>query len=212
MNPIISEKYFTFQEILDLYPAHAPRFPHDAQLADDWFMKMLEDAGLEPAIYTLSDAFPDSLLAEIINALMTIVYYRHDEDYLYKVSQMAFLPSYTLTQADFKRAIKKVINVIDLTIPRYAPILQQNENYSTDPVAKIGSVTTGKSRFNDTPQDGGNFNDDPHATNVSHSVSESEVDSGSIVSRLDEMFKGFRSIILEWSNEFDQLFLKEEQL
>ena len=52
MNPVLKTKYFTFQEVLDLYPARAPRFPHDVQLANNWFTKMLEDADLEPAVYT----------------------------------------------------------------------------------------------------------------------------------------------------------------
>ena len=44
------------------------------------------------------------------------------------------------------------------------------------------------------------------------STSESEVDSGSIMSRLDELFKNFKPIMLDWSNEFNSLFLKEEQI
>ncbi len=105
-----------------------------------------------------------------------------------------------------------LINVLNNTLPRYCPLLQQNEIYSTDPVAPIGSKTTGRTRFNDTPQDEGEYNDEEHASNVSKSISETEVDSGSIMERLNEMFKNFRSIILEWSNEFNQIFLKEEQI
>ena len=36
--------------------------------------------------------------------------------------------------------------------------------------------------------------------------------SEDIMSRLEELFKNFRSVLLEWSNEFNRVFLKEEQL
>lgn len=203
--------YFTFQEILNIFPGISPRFPHDIQTPFDWFTTILEEAGIEPAVFTLSQSFTDELVNEIINALITLVYYRHDEDYFYKVISEDY-ETPVLTQNDFIKAIKPLMNVIDLTIPRYAPLLQQNEIYSFDPVAPIGSKTTGKTRFNDTPQNEGDYNNDDHATNVSQSTTETEVDSGSIMSRLEELFKNFKPIMLNWSNEFNQLFLKEEQI
>lgn len=204
-------KWFNFQEILNLYPAHAPSYPHDDVTPADWFTDMLEDADMEFAVYTLSQYFTDDLINEVVNALMWIVYCRHDEDYFYKL-EMNCNEDHNLQTSDFKKAMKDLLNVLNLTLPRYVPILQQNEYASTDPVTPVKSVTTGKTRFNDTPQEEGEFNDEPHATNVSKSTSEIEVDSGSLVSRLNEMFKDFRSIMLDWSNEFNKLFLKEEQL
>lgn len=211
MNPILMTNYFTFQEVLNLYPARAPRFPHDKDTPFNWFTKMLDDAGLEPAVFTLSEFFTDELIEEIINALITIVYYRHDEDYIYQVTTPCHV-DYQLTQDDFRKAIKKLMNVLDLTIPKYVPILQQNEIYSTDPVAPIKSESAGETRFNDTPQNIGEYGDSEHTTNISNSKSESVVDTGSIMERLSALFKDFKSIILEWSNEFNSLFLKEEQI
>ena len=205
------ENWFTFQQVLNLYPARAPEFPHDKNTPADWFSKMLDDAGMELAVYTLSEFFTDSLITEIIDALMTIVYYRHDEDYFFKV-ESNWNEEYELKQADFRPAMKKLISVIDLTLPRYIPLLQQNEYASTNPIAPVSSVSKNKIRFNDTPQDGGDFNNDPHATNVSESENETSVDSASLMERLEQLFKNFRSIILEWSNEFNILFFKEEQI
>ena len=231
----LKNKYFTFQEVLALYPARAPRYPHDTQLANDWFTKMLEDADLEPAVYTLSEFFTDDLINEIINALITIVYYRHDEDYFYQVTT-SICEDYELDQDDFKKAIKKLMNVLDLTLPKYIPMLQQNEWASTCPITPNVDETTeessgenslssdGQTRFNDTPQASGNYDDDPHTTTLTDNTSENSGDFasntkrtnstniGTLMSRLTEMYTNFKSIILEWSNEFNQLFLKEEQL
>lgn len=208
---MIKSKWFTFQEVLDLYPSRAPSYPHDNVTPADWFTKMLEDADMEFSVFTLSEFFTDDLINDIVNALMWIVYCRHDLDYLYEIV-LPWDEEYELQEADFKKAMKDVLNVLNNTIARYIPMLQQNEYASVDPVAPVSSVTTGKTRFNDTPQNGGDYNNDPHATNVSESESEIKVDSGSLVSRLSEMFKDFRSIMLDWSNEFNKCFLKEEQL
>ncbi len=208
---MIKSKWFTFQEVLNLYPSRAPSYPHDNVTPADWFTKMLEDANMEFSVYTLSEFFTDDLINDIVNALMWIVYCRHDLDYLYEIV-LPWDEEYELQEADFKKAMKDILNVLNNTIARYIPMLQQNEYASVDPVAPVSSVTTGKTRFNDAPQNGGDYNNDPHATNVSESESQVQVDSGSLVSRLSEMFKDFRSIMLDWSNEFNKCFLKEEQL
>ena len=166
---------------------------------------------MEFSVFTLSEFFTDSLINDIVNALMWLVYCRHDLDYLYEIV-LPWDEDYELQEVDFRKAMKDVLNVLNNTLPRYIPMLQQNEYASTDPVRPVSSVTSGKTRFNDTPQDGGDYNNDPHATNVSESESQVQVDSGSLVSRLSEMFKDFRSIMLDWTNEFNKCFLKEEQL
>ena len=203
---------YTFQEIIDLiHLTSNPQYPHQSNLSSSWFTDLIGAISLKLSIYNLSSDFTDNEIKSIINQLMTIVYNRHAHDYFYTIIE-ELEENRVLYQADFELAINKLLNIIELTAPKYIPILKQNKIYSTDPIAQIKSKTIGSSRFNDTPQNEGEFNDEEHATNTTESVSESSVDSGSIMERLEAMFKGFRSIILEWSNEFNALFYKEEQL
>lgn len=205
--------YYTYQELLDevsLQDIAMPRFPHDMEMSSNWFTALIEAGGLEVAVYTLSEFFTDDLINQIINALMGIVYNRHAEDYIACVNQSDD-ENEDLNKAMYK-ALSKLINVIDLTIPKYVPILQQNEIYSTNPVAPAESESSGETRFNDTPQNIGEYGDVDHTTNISNSRSSSVADTGSVMERLSELFKNFKSIILEWSNEFNQCFIKEEQI
>ena len=211
LNPWIKIKYFTFQEVLNLYPAKAPDHPHSKNFASDWFSQFLSNYDLELVVNGVSQYISNDLIKDIVDALMTIVYQRHSEDYIYHV-ELALHEDYELKNEDFYKYVQTLINVIDLTIPRYIPLLQAQEFYSVDPVAPLKSVSKGRTRYNDTPQSMGIWDDEEHASNLSNSESETEVDSGSIVSRLDEAYKNWRSIILEWANEFNQCFIKEEQV
>lgn len=211
LNPWIKNKYFTFQEVLNLYPADAPDHPHSNSFDDNWFSKMLTDAGLELAVFGVSELIDDDIVKDVVDSLMTIVYQRHAEDFIYH-KELGLYEDYNLNTSDFYKYMQTLLNIIDLTIPKYVPLLQTQEYYSYDPVAPLQSKTQGRTRYNDTPESMGDYDDEEHASNISNSINETEVDSGSIVSRLDEALKNWRSIILEWSNEFNIAFLKEEQL
>lgn len=251
MNDYKRVMYFTYQDLLNevsIEDVDMPRFPHDMQMSSNWFTSLIEVGELEFAVYTLSEFFTNDLINDIVNALMGVVYNRHANDY---IACVEYDNGYSMEEA-MMQALSKLIGVIDLTLPRYIPLLQQNEWASTCPITpnvdettesssgenhneydgETSSNSSGQTRNNDTPQNSGNFDDDEHTSSLTDSTDESSGNSsgsndgdfttsttrssstniGTLMSRLDEMYKGFRSIILEWSNEFNQLFLKEEQL
>ena len=96
-------------------------------------------------------------------------------------------------------------------MPKYIVLLRQFKTSSGDPIAPIKSESKGKTSFNDTPQNIGDWGDEDHTTNISSSESETTADTGSLMERLSALYKDYKSIVLEWSNEFNQLFFKEEQ-
>lgn len=212
MERMMKSELYTFQEILNICPISA--VPSGACLStndEEWFTKMLSYAGLEYQRYGLDSTITDADIKAIINSLINIVYDRHASDYVYRADSPALEADHVLDIQDLKKVFIKVINIINITLSKYLPMLTAFKTSSANPIAPIKSKSTGESRFNDTPQDIGDFGDEDHTTNISNSISESEVDTGSIVERLSDLFKNYKSIVLEWSNEFNQLFFKEEQ-
>lgn len=65
--------------------------------------------------------------------------------------------------------------------------------------------STSLSKYNDTPQDGGNFDTDDHTTNSTRIETSTAGDTP--INRLDEIRKKLRNIYEDWYREFVKLFI-----
>lgn len=65
--------------------------------------------------------------------------------------------------------------------------------------------TSSISRFNDTPQNQGAFEDDAHNTTVTKN--EGSTDGGTLLSRLNEIEDSMKRLYNDWSNEFRQFII-----
>ena len=202
--------WFTFQEVLHVYPAYEP--DPNATNTTNWFISMLSSAGLTlryAGVKLNGATIKEADTKKYIEEVMDVVFDRQHDNYLYKSEND------TLTTDDFKKAINKVVNVLNLTLPKYLPMIYQAEQIYQDALKKLESETESLTRFNDTPQeeqDEIDFNTPAYATNMGKSASVSKVDSGSPVDRMEALRTKWKSIILEWSNEFDMIFVDEYQL
>lgn len=252
----MKEVWFTLDEVLSLYRSlHAgtiPSYPHDGNITTGWFTSMATATKLNIVVSGLSEGYSSSDINNFIDALMWVIYDRHAYDYIY-YKKATDDENVTLDiLVDFYKALTDIVNVLELTLPKYIPLFKMSEEYSYDILAPNeiinsessngmnhndysgdnSSSSAGKARVNDTPQDGGNFNDDEHASNVtatsdevvgsssaindgsySNSVTRNEQQfNGSLMARMGEAYANFHSVILEWSNEFNRCFIREEQL
>ena len=94
-------------------------------------------------------------------------------------------------------------------------MLYEAKQLYEDALKKLESESESFSRYNDTPQneqDNVDFNSEAYATNMGKNKSLTKVDSGSPVARMDELRTKWKAIILEWSNNFDMIFIDEYQL
>lgn len=213
-------KWFTLDEVLNVAPyglvAPSPnKVPADTQ-HDKWFLGMLSTAGLEvryAGIKSNGSIIKTADVEEAISQVTNIVYDRQHNNYLYKVEDCD--EDYALTSDDFKKAMNKFINVMNLTLPKYLPMLFEAKKLYEDTLKKLESESNSYSRYNDTPQneqDEVDFNTPAYASNMGKTGSKTEVDSGSPVARMDELRTKWKSIILEWANNFDMIFIDAYQL
>ena len=61
------------------------------------------------------------------------------------------------------------------------------------------------SRFNDTPQNSGDFSDDQHTSNITTTTSSSNV--GTMIQRLNEIEDNIKQLYIDWSNEFRKFII-----
>ena len=89
------------------------------------------------------------------------------------------------------------------SIEKYSLLIQNltaNKNKLLDDV-KSYSVA----RFNDTPQNSGDFSDDQHTSNITTTTSSSNV--GTMMQRLNEIEDRIKQLYLDWSNEFRKFII-----
>lgn len=214
MNKDRIEKWFTYQEvglkINSIFQTRVfPEYPYYPLINSNWWTNAMIRLDLRYSFFELSDSITDTQRNDIINYLMDVVYNRFSKFYLYGI---IIDEDRELTNDEVKNAITIILDVLVNTAPKYIPIFIQNKKSNADLLAKPTSSSNSVSRFNDTPQNGGLFEDDDHTSNISESSYETSADMGSLVERLNDAFNNFHSITLEWSNEFARIFLSEEQI
>ena len=60
-------------------------------------------------------------------------------------------------------------------------------------------------RFNDTPQNSGDFSDDNHTSNITTTTSSSNV--GTMMARLNEIEDNIKQLYIDWSDEFRKFII-----
>lgn len=210
-------KWFTLDEVLHIPPydtlAPSPNTNRGLPVLEKWFLGMLALGGLEvryAGIKSNGSIIKTVDVEDAISQVTNIVYDRQHHNYIYKIEE-----DRELNVDDFPLAMNKFINVMNLTLPKYLPMLFEAKKLYEDTLKKLESESESFSRYNDTPQneqDNVDFNSEAYATNMGKNRSETKVDSGSPVARMDELRTKWKSIILEWANNFDMIFIDEYQL
>ena len=86
---------------------------------------------------------------------------------------------------------------------KFSLLIANQEANKDKLLGQIKASTT--SRFNDTPQNGGNFSDDNHTTTIT--TGESSTDGGTLLSRLNEIEDNLKRLYDDWSNEFRKFII-----
>lgn len=189
--------YFTLGDLVAL--ENAGWYPNTA--SDIQFATIMTTYGL-----VIEDSTSDKL--SILYQLIRMIYAEYFHEYAVKkiIGLYEDETNVVLSTSEKKEVWREFVNLFNMTAPRYIPLLKSYKSNEATPLAKITSSTSGINRFNDTPQDSGDFATDSHTSTINENNVTVEADSGSVAQRLDELFKNWRSILKDWTFEFRCLF------
>ena len=111
-----------------------------------------------------------------------------------------------------KNFIAKLIMILEMTEGRFMSLLKSYDEAKDKLLGPVTNKVKSKNRFNDTPQNNGTYEEDPYTTNISFVDSETEFDSDTIMGRIREIEGNYQNVLLNWSNEFDALFIEEDNI
>lgn len=123
---------------------------------------------------------------------------------------------YTLSEefdiSKAKNFIAKLVMVLEMTSPRYLKLLEVYEASKNKLLDPVEIASEGITRFNDTPQDEGDFANDEHTTNLTEDSRSTKNDLDSKMGRIKEIESSYNNLLLNWSNEFESIFLEENNI
>lgn len=99
---------------------------------------------------------------------------------------------------------RKMISIFSQTYDRYALVMKSYMDRRANLLDKVEAIT----RFNDTPQDTGEFADDKHTTHITTTKN----DYDTLMGRLKEIQDSYNKVLRDWVEEFSCLFIHEQAL
>ena len=147
------------------------------------------------------ETFDSALLME----LSSNIYLRYSKFYTFNyINENVTEIRSSSRLTDWKR---RFISLLIGTYEKYETLYSMYKNNKDKLLDRVKTITKGASRFNDTPQDTGLFEDDPHTTNITQQAAESETDVMPLMERIKEIQNNIRDIIDDWTKEFRALFI-----
>ena len=184
--------YYTFEEVCNEFP------PYNNSI--NW-VELFEDFLPNAPLYKTVGG--DTVLKDYLNDLLEQVYSRYRKHYIY------WCKKDELEEGDYFEISLKLANIIINTYDRYAPLYKNYKDRENSLMSMIQSETNANIRYNDTPQNGGDFTDDSHTSNFTGSHTTNTTEGDTPINRLNEIKDKLVSILFEWSEEFDKIFLEE---
>ena len=149
-----------------------------------------------------------SALKEHLEDLFNLLYNRYSEWFCARIKGVfdASAESYEL-----KRFMLKLNNITQMTYDKYATRLDIFAAKKNSLMAQVQAGTIAKTGYNDTPQNesSGGFEDATHRTTFTKVDSQSLTDGATPIERIDEIDRKIKNIMLEWCEEYKQLFWED---
>lgn len=199
MNKNYSERtYITLEDLLSKQSSnHLDNMAGEFDIVAQWFDAFFPDTeGQYDPIYDFE--FNRRIASELTNQYIIPRYYNWAIGYYDETKN--------IEQAErivYKHFIYKWWMIMKSTFNKYAPLINLYRDKEASLLANIKQ--TGISRYNDTPQNGGDWSDDQHTTNIS--TTETSTEGATTAVRLAEVRAMWENLYSEWANEFKGLFI-----
>lgn len=102
--------------------------------------------------------------------------------------------------------------IFQFTADKYDWLLNAYKTQKANLLNKVQTLASGTSRFNDTPQENGTFDEDEHTSHITQTTGETSSDIKPLIERLDDISSKFQNVLLDWCNEFDKLFIEGDNV
>lgn len=106
----------------------------------------------------------------------------------------------------FSNKVGSIIAWMRASDEKFSLLIKNQEDNKNNLLKAIKSASV--TRFNDTPQNSGDFSDDAHTTN--YTKVENETDGASLLTRLNEVEDNLKRLYEDWSNEFRKFIIWSE--
>lgn len=149
-----------------------------------------------------------SALKEHLEDLFNLLYKRYSDWYCVRLKG-------TFTTEEEYKAYKKFLlklnNITEMTYDKYATRLDIFVAAKANLMGQVKAGTIAKTSYNDTPQEEsqGGFEDATHRTTFTKVDSQSLTDGATPIERIDEIDRKIKNIMLEWCEEYRQLFWED---
>ena len=111
----------------------------------------------------------------------------------------------------YKAFFNRFAQLIVATWGKYVPIVKAFKEKEASLLARLGSESSVLTRFNDTPQNTGDFKDEAHTTTATQSTNETSSDYETPINRLKEIRDKFENVYNAWAQDFDILFTRGDE-
>lgn len=153
--------------------------------------------------------FKDSTaLKDHLEDLFNLLYKRY-----YDWSCLRLKGAFTMAEEyqAYKKFLLKLNNVTEMTYDKYATRLDIFAAKKATLMGQVQAGTIAKTFYNDTPQEEsqGGFEDATHRTTFTKVDSHSLTDGATPIERIDEIDRKIKNIMLEWCEEYRQLFWED---
>lgn len=182
----------------------------DQEVADGLLPEMIKFATYDDEHFTYDDYIAD-MLDEFYNRYWNYTAFSiYNDDELKDASDNFMI---------------RFLNALNATYPKYRLIVKYYKDNQDNLMKGLtrqyrdDSGTSGSStnRFNDTPQNGGNYSDDNHTTNINQIESEStsglshneEYSNEYILDRINKISNDLINVFLKWENEVSRILWLE---